>query len=74
MRPKLPVAFASFETNSGPSVRVVVSEIFVALILDFLIFKSCEVMTRFLIFCGFVSEEDDLPSDGTAFYVISLEP
>ena len=42
MRPKQPASFASFERNStGNSVRVVVSEIFVALILVFLIFKSC---------------------------------
>ena len=38
MRPKLPALFASFEKNTVPSVRVVVSEIFVALILDLLIF------------------------------------
>ena len=42
MRPKQPASFASFERNSaGNSVRVVVSEIFVALILVILIFKSC---------------------------------
>ena len=35
MRPKLLASFASFERNYLNSVRVVVSEIFVALILDF---------------------------------------
>ena len=35
MWPKLPASFASFERNYHNSVRVVVSEIFVALILDF---------------------------------------
>ena len=47
MRSKKPALFASLERNSVPSARVVVPEIFVALIFSlslffFLIFKSCD--------------------------------
>ena len=74
IRPKLPAVFALFETNNEPSVRVLVSEIFVALILDFLIYlKVVRSWHAYWFSVVFVSEEDDLPFDETVFSVTSLE-